>query len=359
MNTKKTKCLCVFLCLLMLGSLLVGCSTQKPSGAGNEQPEKQPEEQSEQRPQSMELAWGSSSTGGGYFYATGVLAPILTERIDYLNVTNVATGASADNVKRILLGELDFGMAHGSNIYEGATGKGAFAGLDGENIRLVAYYMPGPHYFVTLEKKTNINTMADLVGKKVACGQPGSGAQYNSDLVLDTLGIECNREYLQFADAGRALVDGQIDAIGATGIPVGAISELSETQKIQIIKTTDAEMDKLLKEVSFYYEDQIPIGAYKGIMEPVTVPFVPMFIVCHKDVPDMVVYDILEVIFDPDVYKTLGEGFGQWKFTKPGIDLMENLGSPPIHPGALKFYEEFKDKYNFDEYGTSGWVNHN
>ncbi|MBA1333610.1 MAG: hypothetical protein HPY66_0003 [Firmicutes bacterium] len=353
MYGRKVRWLSVALMVFLAASLFVGCTPKEQTGGTAETPPDQ-----SARPQYMEIAWGSSSTGGGYYYATGVLAPILTDEIDYLNVTNVATGASADNVKRILMGELDFGMAHGSNIYEGAKGIDSFQGLNGDNIRLVAYYMPGPHYFVTL-KKQNIRSMKDLEGKKVACGQPGSGAQYNSDKILDILGYNVKREYLQFADAARALVDGQISAVGATGIPVGAISELSETQEIVIIPYTDEEMDKILGEVAFYYGDSIPAGAYKGVMEPVQTPFVPMFIVCHKDVPDEVVYDILEVIFRPDVYKKLGEGFGQWKFTKPGLDLMKRLGAPPIHPGAAKFYEDFKDKYNFDEYGNDGWDDKN
>jgi len=359
--SKKAKMLVLMLTMLMVLSVFIGCSSQ-PSGQSAPQ-EKPKEEVKAEEPKGevkkpIEISWGSSSAGGGYYYATGVLAPIVSEKYDYINVTNIATGASADNVKRILLGELDFGMAHGSNAWEGANGVGQFKGLETDNIRIVSYYMPGPHYFVTLTKNKGINSLKDLEGKTIAMGQPGSGAQYNSDVIIDTLGYKVKREYLQFSDAGRALADGQLEAVGGTGIPVGAISELSETQGVKIIPFTDEEMGKLLAAHSFYYDDKIPAGAYKGIMEPVRVPFVPFFIIAHKDVPDYVVEDVLTTIYDPEVYKKLGDGYGQWKFTRPGLDIMKNSGVK-IHPAALKFFEDNVNKYNFDDYGNEGWVDKN
>ncbi|GEM_PF-223773 len=306
----------------------------------------------------IEISWGSSSTGGGFYYATGVIAPILTEKYDYMNVTNIATGASADNVKRILMNEIDFGMAHASDVYEALfTDSEKYAGLDKDNLRLVTYYMPGQIYFTTL-KKDNITSLSQLAGKSVACGQPGSGAQANADRVLDTLGIDCKREYMQFEDAGIALTDGHISAISTTGIPLGAITELSNTQEIRLLSFTQDEMDKVLSAYPFYYSDSIPVGAYRGVMEPVPCPHVPMVVITRRDIPDYVIEDILTTIYDPDIYAALGEGYGQWKFTKPGLEIMEGTGAP-IHPAAVKFFEENPMNYDWSAYGNNGYTNFN
>ncbi len=345
----KSKFLMMLLSLLLVGVLVfTGCGADDDPVDAVEEEEEEVEE-SEERP-FTEIAWGGSSPGGGFYYAIGVAAPILTEEIEYLNVTNTATGASADNVMQILQGDLDFGLAHGSNAYEGWHGIGQFEGLDNENINVASYMFPSPHYFATLARD-GYETLQDLEGKTIAAGQPGSGAQYNSDTILDVLGYDINREYLQFADAGRALVDGHVDAVGNSSIPVGAMTELSETQDITFLRYTDEEMEKLLDAVPFYYKDDIWEGAYRGIDEPFQAPFVPVLIIVHKDVPDYVVYDMLEIIYRPDVYEELGEGYGSWRHMKPGIDIVENLDGPPMHPGAIQFFEDFADTYDFDSYG--------
>ena len=354
------KLIAIALVIMLLASL-VACAAETPPvtqpdpPAGNQGADDpyEPDPVIERR--FREIHWGSSSPGGGFFYAASILSPILTERFDYKNVTVIATGASADNVRRIMMGEIDFGMAHASDIYEAFTD--GVEGLNPDYLRLVSFYMPGPISFTTL-RRANIETMSDLAGLNVAAGQPGSGAQANAIRVLDTLGIDARRQYLQFEDAGRAIVDGHIDAISTTGIPVGAISELSNTQDIAMIQFSQAEMDILLDAFPFFYADYIPIGAYRGIMEPVFVPFVPMFIITHRDIPYYVIQDVLSTIFDPEVYAILGEGFGQWRFTKPGVDLMENLGVP-IHPAALEFFTENPNGLDWSIYGVGGWMNFN
>lgn len=62
------------------------------------------------------LQFGGSSPGGVFYYLFGVLTTLLTEKMPGTIATNVATGASVDNLKRLIKGEVDFGMSRASNI---------------------------------------------------------------------------------------------------------------------------------------------------------------------------------------------------------------------------------------------------
>lgn len=288
----------------------------------------------------MEIAFGGSSPGGVFYYMVGVLSTMITDQVPQVNMTNVATGASVDNALKIMQSELDFGLSHASHTWQAYHGEGRFDGIRGsDNLKGIAYAYESPHYFVTLER-TGIKTMEDLTGKRVSMGQPGSGAQFNSDLIIDILGYEMNREYLQFADAGRALRDGRIDAFGQSGAPSGAVSELAETENVVIIPFTKEEMETLLTEVSFYHENTMPKDTYRGMEEAALVPHFAVYWNGHKDVPDEIIYAILQTVFDPDNFRVLGEDHVLWRQLEHGVERYNVLNGPPMHPGALKFYEE-------------------
>jgi hypothetical protein len=293
----------------------------------------------------VEVAFGGSSPGGGYFYMVGTMAQLLQKELPSVNMTNVATGASQENVQRLIKGELDFGLAHASHVGMGWNNEGdRFKGLKGaKDIRGIAYVYPSSHYFVVL-KKSGIKTMADLKGKRVAMGQPGSGAQFNSELLLKILDIPVKADYMQFADAGRAIKEGRIDAIGQSGGPVGAIKELAETNEILLIPFSDAEMDKINKTVSYFYTGNLPVNFYKGMDKPVQLPFYPAMWIGHKNLADQVVYDILKTVYKPANLKALGETNREWRTMQAGLDLFKNLGIP-MHAGAEKFYKEMAKEY--------------
>ena len=98
------------------------------------------------------LNFGGSSPGGVFYYVFGVLTTMLTEKMPDVIATNVATGASVDNLKRLMKGEIDFGISHASNIWESLNGEGNFVGTKNTQLRAIGKVYGSPHYFVALKK---------------------------------------------------------------------------------------------------------------------------------------------------------------------------------------------------------------
>jgi len=348
MFNKKFRMIALFLIVLLSLSAFSGCApkpaetTAAPAEttAAPAETTAAPAETTAASGEVFQVAFGGSSPGGVYYYMIGVLANLLSEQLPGINVTNVSTGASVANAIGVAKGELHAGLTYGSLVYEIWNGVDTFEGQAdiGKNVRGVAKAYASPHYFVAL-RSSGIKTISDLEGKTISVGPPGSGAQYNSDIILDALGLNVEKEYLAFADATYAIKEGRIDAFGQSGAPSGAITELCETEDVIVIPFSDAEMDKLEAASQFYYRDNLPQDVYKGMTEPVQMPYFSVYWIVNKDVPDDVVYQMTKTAFQPENMAALKDGYILWEELQEDSETFEALG-PEIHPGAKKFFDE-------------------
>ena len=196
------------------------------------------------------------------------------------------------------------------------------------------------HHFVTLEKNP-IHTMSDLKGKTIAIGSAGSGAAANSENILKVLGLfdQVKPLYLTFGASGRALTDGQADAIGMSSAPMPAVVTVEAMHKIRLIELTDEELDKVIKKYPAYKKAVMPAGTYKSWQKPYKAIGFQVYWAAHKDTDPEVVYMMLKTALDPKNKKFLDKIHKSLKTLSPALDGMAQMGIP-LHPGAIKYYKE-------------------
>ena len=288
----------------------------------------------------MNVSFGGSSPGGMMYYLVGAAGNIVTRDLPEYNITQVTTGGSTENCKRLLKGELDMGIVYGPHVYMSLHNQGPFKNFPkGTMLRGVAKAYEGASYCVTLPG-SGIKTMNDLIGKTVALGPPGSGTVFNSSNVLRALGLldKIKPRMMSFADAGRAVENRQIDAFFQSSAPAGAVVKLAETKGAYVIPFTDGEMAKIVKDYPFYYTGTMKADVYKNV--PATqMPYLTVYWVAHERVPEQAIYDITKHVMQPDIKKQLGEAHKGWKQMAPDTKRFMNLGAP-VHPGAEKYYKE-------------------
>jgi TRAP transporter TAXI family solute receptor len=285
-----------------------------------------------------EVAWGGSNPGGVMYYMVGVAGTELAKDLPDINITQVTTGGSTENAKRLIKGELDMGIVYGSHVYMSQTPEGPFEGGDkGTMLRGVAMAYEGPTYFVTLAD-SEIDSIEDLAGKTVALGPPGSGTVFNCSNILTALGIlgEIEPQMMTFADAGRALGNGQIDALCQSSAPAAAVSELAETQGVKILGYSEDALSTISETYPFYHTGTMPETVYTGV--PATdMPYTTVYWVAHERVADDVVKRMVEAAYDHQ--DALAQGHKAWAQMRPDIENFQNLGAP-MHPGAEAYYKE-------------------
>lgn len=286
------------------------------------------------------IAWGGSNPGGVMYYMVGAAGTIITEKLPQYNITQVTTGGSTENAKRLIKGELDMGIVYGAHVYMAQKPEGPFKdGEKGTMLRGVAKAYKGPTYFVALPD-SGIKSLADLKGKTVAMGPPGSGTVFNCANILTATGVigDVQQRYMTFADAGRALANGQIDALCQSSAPAAAVKELAETKGAVVLPYSDEEMGKVTDAYPFYVPDTMKAGTYKGVPD-VQLPFLTVYWVAHERVPEQAIKDILELVYQDDIRKRLAQGHKAWAQMEPDTRNFLKLGAP-MHPGAVAYYKE-------------------
>lgn len=289
--------------------------------------------------QRMNISFGGSTPGGMMYYLVGVAGTIISRDLPQYNITQVSTGGSTENCKRLIKGELDMGIVYGPHVYMALRQEGPFkGGPKGTMLRGVTKIYDGETYFVTLPD-SGIKTMSDLKGKTVALGPPGSGTVFNSTNMLRALGLldDVKGRQMSFADAGRAVANRQIDAFAQSSSPAGSVKELAETKGAYVIPYTDEELAKIIKMYPFYYAGVLKAGVYKGVPET-KMPLLPVYWVATDKVPAKAIEDILTLVYKPEIKKQLVEGNRGWAQMEPGIKYFLGLGAK-MHAGAEAYYK--------------------
>ncbi|MGE5337789.1 MAG: TAXI family TRAP transporter solute-binding subunit [Gemmatimonadota bacterium] len=284
-------------------------------------------------------------TGGitGVYYAVGgaVCRLVNKDRAKTgLRCSVESTGGSAYNVNTIKVGELDFGMAQSDVQYQAYKGTGSFKEPMPE-MRAVFSVHPEPFTLVA-RKEANIKSFADLKGKRVNVGNPGSGTRTAMEELLKAEKMSLSdfalASELKADEHGPALCDNKIDAFFyGVGHPSANIQDPTTTCGAKLVPITGPAIDQLVKEHSYYAYATIPGGMYANNPQPTQTYGVLATMVTSTKVPADVVYAITKAVFDNfDEFKKLHPAFAH---LDPKHMIVDGL-SAPLHEGAIRYYRE-------------------
>ncbi len=318
--------------VLMFGfALVIGCG---PSS----------EKQEVTKAKTTFITIGTGGITGVYYPTGGAIAKIVNKKKDVYGIrcTVESTGGSVFNVNAIMAGDLQFGVVQSDRQYQAIRGLAEWKDKGKqEDLRAVFSIHPESITLVAAVD-AGINDIADLRGKRVNIGNPGSGQRQNSIDALEAVGIDyktdMNAEGIKASESASLLQDGRIDAFFYTvGHPSGSIKEATAgARKVRFASITG--IDSLLAKYPYYAKAYIPVKLYPGAenTENVDTFGVKATFVTSAKVSEDVVYAVTKEVFDNfDSFKKLHPAYAV--LTKEGM--LEGL-SAQLHPGALKYYKE-------------------
>lgn len=294
------------------------------------------------------ISIATGGTGGVYYPLGGGIANVLSKYVPNMQATAEVTGASVDNMKLVGAGKAEVGFTMADTAWDAYQGQDKFKD-NKQAVRALVVFYPNLTHVVTVEGK-GINTMADLKGKRISTGSPGSGTEVMAFRILEAYGIDkdkdVKRERLSVAESVNALKDGKIDAlIWVGGIPTPAITDLAATPntKIKLIDHADA-VDKMrAKYGPLYVKDTIAAKSYPGQDKENTNLTVWNILVVNEKADEKVVYDIVKTMFEKKAEIVAVHKDANYL----SLDNQLTGGSPiPFHPGALKYFKEKGLKVN-------------
>jgi len=267
---------------------------------------------------------------------------VLSKSLPNVQATAEVTGGSVDNLKLIGTGQSELGFTMADAALDALKGQDKFKNNKvGLQALLVVY--PNRMHVVTVEG-TGINTMADLKGKRVSTGSPGSATEVMAFRVIEAAGLDkdkdMTRERLGVAESVNAIKDRKIDAFfWVGGIPTAAVTDLAATPglKLKLIDHADT-VDKMnAKYGKLYSASKIKAGSYPGYDKDNSITEVWNLIVTGDKMSNDDAYTIVKTLVEKkaDIVAVHKEAES---FT---LDNQVQERSPiPFHPGALKYFKE-------------------
>ena len=296
----------------------------------------------------QQLSIATGGTGGVYYPLGGALAAALQKNIPGLTATAEVTGGSVDNLKLIGSGKPYVAFAMTDAALDAYKGEDKFKGQKVAMKTLMVLY-PNRMHVVSVEGK-GINKMADLKGKRVSTGSPGSATEVMAFRVIEAAGLDkdkdMKRERLGAAESTNAIKDGKIDAyFFVGGLPTAAVTDLANTPgtKIKMVdhSETVAAMNK--KYGNLYVEDSIPKAMYRGMEADNKQATVMNILVAPDSMDEKTAYNIVKTIFDKKA--DLVAAHKEAENFK--LETQSNAATPiPYHPGAIKYFAEKGIKLN-------------
>jgi TRAP transporter TAXI family solute receptor len=307
--------------------------------------------------QAQEIAFFRILTGGTvgtYFPIGGLIANAISNPpgsrpcneggscgVPGLVATSVASNGSVANVTAIGAGTAQSGFVQSDVAFWAYSGTGIYSGrpkIDG--LRAIANLYPESVQLV-VRKGSGIKSVTDLRGKKISLDEPGSGTLVDARLILSAFGLnekELQAQYLPAQRVADSLKDGTIDGFfSVSGWPQSAVADLAATVGIELVPITGPEVDKLVEQFSFFTNDEIPHGAYKGVMGVRTVSVHALWVTSTRQ-SDELIYKVTAALWNPASRKLLDSGHAKGREIRLETALV-GLGIP-LHAGAEKFYKE-------------------
>ena len=287
---------------------------------------------------SSRLTMGTGGTSGTYYAFGNILAQYINNS-GSVTVIPVSTDGSKANISYISIGDYHLGFSQSDVLAYAWQGTRSFE-ADGpiDSFRVIAGLYAEAVQLVTLDP--SIRSVADLAGKNVSIGAPGSGVYFNAIDILAAAGLtenDINPQYQSFGDSTDALKDGKIDAAFiVAGAPTAAITELCTTNQAYLVPIDGEIAQKLMDSNSFYTPYIIPAGTYAGQDTDIVTVTVKATLIVSASTSEEDVYNITKAIFDNAAAIAVENSKGA------ELDL-ENATtgmSAPFHPGAARYYAE-------------------
>ena len=281
----------------------------------------------------------TGGTSGTYYPFGGAIANIWNTKIENMNVTAQATGASAENLRLISNGDAEFATVQNDVMDYAYRGSDMFAGQKLPNLASIGTLYPEVVQ-IAASKTSGIKSIADLRGKRVSVGDAGSGVEFNAKQILEGYGLtfdDIKKNNLSFKESAEGLQNGTLDACFVTaGVPNSALQELAFTAGLELIPVGGAEADSICSKYSFYTKTTIPAGTYKGTDVDTEALAIKATLAVNANLDEATVYEMTKALFEN--LDELGSAHAKGKevSAKSAVTGISVL----FHPGAAKYFKE-------------------
>lgn len=297
----------------------------------------------EARPVKPENYVLATSLAKGLVHRVGARLAALATRSG-LPMIEIMSAGSVENIELLATGKAHFALLQDNVANDAFRGILKFAHDSQVNLRgMVALYPDVMHCLAT--EKSNINTWADLAGKRLATGEIGSGTERTTGEILDLYahrllgrksGVRVSR--MEFSLALKSLIRGRVDAAALVlGAPNALIQDALDKKNLRFVDVEANIAASLHQAQPSYVTYTLAAGIYGPKQpNPVATVATQTVLICHQDTDPHDVLRLLTVLFENQT--ALVMEFPAMK------DFSLNAAltgvTIPLHSGALHYFKD-------------------
>lgn len=286
-------------------------------------------------------------TGGvtGVYYPTGQSICRLVnkgKKSHGVRCSAESTGGSVYNINTIRAGELDMGVAQSDWQYHSYNGTSKFKDQGPYKELRAVFSVHAEPVSIVARNDSGIKNVADLVGKRVNIGNPGSGTEATWGVMWGAMG-KTNADLkltaqMKSSETPSALCDNKIDAFfWLVGNPSALNKEAATTCDVTFANLEHPAIGKLIADNPFYRWATIPGGMYRGNPNDIKTFGVGATFVSSTRASTNTVYEVVKAVFSNfKQFRKMHPAFGNLKEK----EMIKDALSAPLHSGAVKYYKE-------------------
>ncbi|GAB3937640.1 TAXI family TRAP transporter solute-binding subunit [Kribbella albertanoniae] len=287
------------------------------------------------------LTIATGNTTGVYYQLGGALASVISQKMPGYRATASETGASVQNIQGLAGGNYDIAFSLGDTAADAVNGTNSFQTKQ-DVVALTRLY--NNYTQVAVRTSANINSIADLKGKRVSTGSPNSGTEVIARRLLEAAGLDPAKDVtaqrLGLPESVDAMKSGTIDAlVWSGGLPTGGITDLTTSlgKGVKLLPIADLLPKMTEKYGSVYSEAPIPAATYKQPGDVATI-VVPNVLLVRKDMKDELAEQLTKTLYENldalVAVNAAAKGISKDNATK--------TDPVPLHPGAQKALDSLK-----------------
>jgi uncharacterized protein len=278
----------------------------------------------------VRLRIAAGNPGGVYDKLAQTLATAWQADLEIERPQVLQTQGSPDNVDKVLAGQADVAFVAAdvaADEYGTNHGLAALARIHDDYLHIV------------VRGSSDIHSVAQLRGRRIAIGSPASGVEYIANKLLKVADLtgEVSTITRGLDDSVAALLRGDVDAFfWSGGLPTPKLATFNDTTALRLLDIAEL-MPKMQAVSQVYGTATIPASTYSQLA-PVTTLVVPNFLVVRREMSDDVAEALVRGLFDARPQLAAANPAALSIDVHPGIETQPI----PLHPGALRYYRAQK-----------------
>ncbi|GAB2720432.1 TAXI family TRAP transporter solute-binding subunit [Streptomyces bullii] len=297
--------------------------------------------------------WAEEPPAGSITFSTGTRAGVyqkygallrkeLGKDMPDLKVRLQTSPGSQENVKRVATGKADFTIAAADAVetykledHAGADRLRGVARLYDDYVQLV------------VPPDSDIRSVADLRGKRVAIGLPDSGVRLIANAVLQAVGIDPERDITPSSDGidtgPRRLGHGLDAFFWSGGLPTGGLQGLAKKSALRFVPIDASLVAKLHDRggaTRYYRATSMPETAYPAVQQGKSVPTLAVsnLLVTREDMDDRITEWLTRTVINSR------DRIGDRVHSAQLVDVRTAIYTDPLqlHEGARRYYRSVK-----------------